>query len=83
MLLRDLKNVEDTYGADILNLSLTCRYVERILGNERIHRYLGKQQPDLLFEVTELLREVETERIGTARRTGESAPPLTREASKT
>ena len=55
----------------ILNLSLACRYVERILSNDRIHRYLGKQQPELLFELTEPLREVETERTGTARRTVE------------
>ena len=74
VLLRDLKNVEDTYGADILNLSLACRYVERMLGNERIQRYLAKQHAELLVELTELLREVETERNGAGRRTPESGP---------
>ncbi len=29
VLLRDLKNVEDTYGADILNLSLACHRLSR------------------------------------------------------
>jgi hypothetical protein len=74
VLLRGLKNVEDTYGADILNFSLACRYVERILSNDRIHRYLGKQQPELLFELTELLREVGTERTGISRRIVEGGP---------
>jgi len=74
VLLRGLKNVEDTYGTDILNFSLACRYVERILSNDRIHRYLGKQQPELLFELAELLREVETERTGIARRIVEGGP---------
>lgn len=73
LLLRDLKNVEDTYGTDILNFTLAYRYLERILNNERVHRYLAKHHPDLLYELTALLREVETERgTSTARATAEN-----------
>ncbi len=65
-LLRDLKNVEDTYGTDILNFTLAYRYVERLVNNEHVRRYLGKHHTDLLCELNALLREIEAERGGTS-----------------
>jgi hypothetical protein len=66
VLLRDLKNVEDNYGTDILNFTLACRYVERIVSNEHVRRYLGKHHIDLLCELDALLGEVETDRGATS-----------------
>jgi hypothetical protein len=47
-LVRDLKAVEDSYGTDILALTVICGYIERLLGNIRIERHLTKHQPDIL-----------------------------------
>jgi len=58
LLLRDLKAVEDSYGTDILLLSVSCRYIERLLGNANIERYLSKWHPDTLNALRGLLSEV-------------------------
>jgi hypothetical protein len=47
-LVRDLKAVEDSYGTDILSLTVICGYIERLLGNVRVERHLSKHQPDIL-----------------------------------
>lgn len=47
-LLRDLKAVEDSYGTDILVLTVSRRYIERLLGNNRVERHLSKHHPDIL-----------------------------------
>ena len=43
-LVRDLKAVEDSYGTDILPLTVSCRYVQRLLENDRLERHLTKHQ---------------------------------------
>ncbi len=68
LLLRNLKDVEDTYGTDILDFTLAYRYLERVVSNEHVRRYLGKRHTDLLFELNALLREVEAERAASAAR---------------
>lgn len=47
-LLRDLKAVEDSYGTDILILTVSRRYIERLLRNNRVERHLSKHHPDIL-----------------------------------
>ena len=61
LLLRDLKRVEEGYGMDILNFTLASRYVERIISNERVRKYLSKHHAELLYELTLLLNEVNRE----------------------
>lgn len=41
-LVRNLKAVEASYGADILALTVCCSYVEKLLQNKNIAKYLGK-----------------------------------------
>jgi len=36
MLIRELKAVEESYGTDMLTLSISCGYVERIFANARV-----------------------------------------------
>jgi hypothetical protein len=48
MLVRDLKAVEDSYGTDILALTVICGYIERLLENVRVERHLSKHHPDIL-----------------------------------
>jgi hypothetical protein len=61
-LLRDLKAAEESYGEDILTLSVSCRYVESILKNAQIKRFLSKHHPDLLQELSRLLSDVDATR---------------------
>jgi len=63
VLLRDLKAVEDSYGTDILVLTVACRYIARLLGNGRVERHLSKHHPDTLNALRGLLSEVEPEKV--------------------
>jgi hypothetical protein len=47
-LIRDLKAIEDSYGTDVLTLTVCCGYIKRMLHNPRIERYLTKKHPHLL-----------------------------------
>lgn len=61
-LLRDLKAVEDSYGTDILVLTVSCRYIERLLENGRVERHLSKHHSDILNALRALLSEVSPEK---------------------
>jgi ParB-like chromosome segregation protein Spo0J len=61
-LLKDLRAAEDSYGIDILNLTVSCRYVEGLLKNGEVKRYLSKHHTELLKEIEQLLAEVERDR---------------------
>jgi hypothetical protein len=61
-LVRDLKAVEDSYGTDILLLTVSCRYVQRLLVNDRLERHLTKHHPDILNTLRGLLSEIGPER---------------------
>ncbi len=57
-LVRDLKAVEESYGTDMLKLSIGCGYVERVLSNSRVEKHLEKHHPDILGELRTLVAEV-------------------------
>lgn len=40
--------VEQSYGQDVLNIVLARGYLERLLGNAKVERYLRQAQPDVL-----------------------------------
>jgi hypothetical protein len=61
-LLKDLKNIEASYGTDILTLSIVLGYIERLLGNVRIERHLMKYHSDILLSLRALLSEVKPEK---------------------
>jgi hypothetical protein len=50
-LIRDLKAVEESYGTDVLTLTVCRGYFKRMLANQRIERYLMKNYSDLLEAV--------------------------------
>ena len=62
MLIRELKAVEESYGTDMLTLSISCGYVERILANARVEKHLEKHHPDILGELRALLTEVKPQK---------------------
>ena len=61
-LMRDLKTVENSYGTDMLTLSISCGYIERLLANARVERHLDKHHSDILTELRSLLSEVKPEK---------------------
>ena len=48
---RGIKRIEATFGPDHLNLILGVRYVESLLGNTAIDRYLERHHPELRAEL--------------------------------
>ncbi len=62
LLIRELKAVEESYGTDMLTLSITCGYIERILANSRVEKHLEKHHPDILGELRALLAEVKPQK---------------------
>jgi RepB plasmid partitioning protein/ParB-like nuclease family protein len=58
LLIRELKAVEESYGTDMLTLSIACGYIERLLANSRVEKHLEKHHPDILGELRRLLVEV-------------------------
>lgn len=47
---REFRLIEQTYGADHLDLVLAIGYITRLLGNVRVVHHLAQQHPDLLGE---------------------------------
>jgi ParB-like chromosome segregation protein Spo0J len=62
-LLQDLKAAEESYGEDILGLTISCRYLEGLLKNTQIKRFLTKHHPDLLEELSRILAQVDATRF--------------------
>jgi hypothetical protein len=57
-LLSDLKSVEESYGTDVLTLTISAGYIERLLDNAKVSRYLEKFHSDLSQTLKQLLSEV-------------------------
>lgn len=51
VLQRDLKQIEESHGTEVLNLVLARGYLAKLLGNARVVRYLGQHYPDLFREL--------------------------------
>jgi hypothetical protein len=62
LLIRELKAVEESYGTDMLTLSIACGYVERLLSNSRVEKHLDKHHPDILGELRTLLADVKPQK---------------------
>jgi hypothetical protein len=56
-LLIDVKQVEDTYAATSLDLTLGLGYVEHLLSNPRIDKFLAKHHPEILSEFKKQIEE--------------------------
>jgi hypothetical protein len=64
-LLRDLKSVEESYGTDVLTLTVSCGYLEKLLKNHKIDRYLSRHHGDILQTLQQILTEVQPRMSGT------------------
>jgi hypothetical protein len=56
-ILRDLKSVEESYGTDVLTLTVSCGYLDRLLSNPAIDRYLARHHTDILQTIKTMLAE--------------------------
>jgi hypothetical protein len=54
-LLKHVDSIKANYGNDILDLTAACKYVQRLLVNDRVHRYLAKHHEDSLTALEQLL----------------------------
>lgn len=61
-LLQDIKAARESYGTDILNLTVSCRYVETLLANTQVTKYLAKRHLELFGELRQLLIAVGNDR---------------------
>jgi hypothetical protein len=59
-LLRDLKSVEESYGTDVLTLTVSVGYLERLLGNPRIEKYLSRYHLDILQTLQKIMSDGKT-----------------------
>jgi RepB plasmid partitioning protein/ParB-like nuclease domain len=57
-LLKHVDSIQATYGDDVLNLTAACKYVERLLANARVRRYLAKHHEDTLATLDQLLADI-------------------------
>jgi RepB plasmid partitioning protein/ParB-like nuclease domain len=62
-LVRNLKAVEESYGTDILALTVACAYIERLLSHVKIVRYMDRHHAGVLETVQSLLSEVRPPKI--------------------
>jgi len=53
----DFKKMEESFGADMLLLSISCAYVRRLLSNQKIEQHLEKYHPDVLSTLRTLVSE--------------------------
>lgn len=56
-LVRNLRAVEASYGADILTLTVSCAYVEQLLASPKVVRYLERNHGGLLGTLQSLASE--------------------------
>jgi ParB-like chromosome segregation protein Spo0J len=55
---RDLKLIEESYGTETINLVLARAYLLRLLGNNKVLRYLSQHHNDLLTALRTVVDEV-------------------------
>ncbi len=56
-LIRDLKAIEESYGADALSLTVCSGYFRKILSNTRVENHLFRKHPELLYAVKTAISE--------------------------
>jgi len=45
-----ISSIQDTYGQDHLHLTVVKGYLQKLISNDRVSRYLEQYQPELLVE---------------------------------
>ncbi|MGB6973824.1 MAG: plasmid partitioning protein RepB C-terminal domain-containing protein [Terracidiphilus sp.] len=58
-LVRNLKNIEASYGTDVLILTVGCTYVQRLLERQRVVRYMERHHSGLLGALQTLVSDTQ------------------------
>jgi hypothetical protein len=83
-LLKHVDSIKANYGNDVLDLTAACKYVQRLLANDRVHRYLAKHHEDSLNALEQLLADTAADKKRRpARQTHLSTRTLTPESTVT
>jgi ParB-like chromosome segregation protein Spo0J len=61
-MLKHADSIRANYGNDVLDLTSASKYVERLLGNDRIQRYVAKHHQETLATLTQLLDEIDRDK---------------------
>jgi hypothetical protein len=56
-LVRDLKMIEESYGNDVLALTVCSSYLRKMLANPRVERHLLRDHPSLLEAIREAIAD--------------------------
>jgi hypothetical protein len=51
-----LNKLSDLDGSDLITVLVACKYVERLLANQRIRKYLGKKCPKICKDLEDLIQ---------------------------
>ena len=51
VLQKELHSIQETHGAQVLNLVLACGYLSKLFGNARIARYLDQHHAEIFAEL--------------------------------
>ena len=55
-----ISSIQDSYGQDHLHLTVVKGYLRKLVTNERVARYLGQYQPELLIEFQKIAEMTST-----------------------
>jgi hypothetical protein len=56
-LVKDLKRIEESYGKDLLTLTVCAGYLRKLLANTRVERYLSRDHSELLEVIKDGIAE--------------------------
>lgn len=69
-----LQRIPEGFAADLLHLTLCCRYIEALIHQPRVKRYVSKYHPATLTKLEALLSEFNSSFIVLRRRKKRSQP---------
>lgn len=61
-MLKHVESIQASYGTDVINLTAACAYLQRLISNARVHRYLTKHDPDTLGAFEQLLADISADK---------------------
>ena len=55
-----ITSIQDSYGQDHLHLTVVKGYLTKLIGNERVAKYLARHQPEFLGEFQKIAEMTST-----------------------
>jgi hypothetical protein len=62
-IIQNLKAVEETYGTDVLTLTVSCAYLTRLFSEDKIRHYLARNHPGPLETLTAIISDIRPSQI--------------------